>query len=286
MIMARSINEIKKGMTDEFMADSVVREKYGLKAGDSFSECFSVVSIENVLFYTVAACCHILEMLFDAYKEDVNRLVEGAVVASVPWYHKVALQFQYGDSLVFDETTQRYIYANEEARKQVVKYVAVRDKGTSITLLVSGEENGRPSQLSDDVLTAFRSYMDRVKIAGVVLNVRSLPADSIKVYAKVYIDPLVIDTAGKRISDGSKPVEEAIENYLRGILYGGTFYNTKLVDAIQRVEGVTDVELSGCSCKNSTAEDYTSITGNSHAAAGGSFIVSDLSQTLSYEVQS
>ncbi|MDO5460340.1 MAG: hypothetical protein Q4F44_01700 [Bacteroidales bacterium] len=283
--MARSINDIKKTMTDAFIADADIREKYGLAADATFNDSFSSVSLENILFYIIAACCHVLEVFFDTHKADVDTKISRAVVASVPWYHKMALQFQYGDVLVFDEATQQYVYATSNLEKQKVKYVAVRDRGTSIQILVSGEKDERPAVLSDDVLTAFKSYMNRIKIAGVILAIRSLPADLITVSATVHIDPLVIDKQGTRISDGSKPVEEAVENYLKGILYGGTFNKTKLVDAIQSVEGVTDVELLSCSYSTDDGKNYKTIPGNNYTAVGGSFVASGLSNTLSYVVQ-
>ena len=283
--MARSINDIKKTMTDAFMADADIREKYGLAADATFDDSFSSVSLENILFYIIAACCHVLEVFFDTHKADVDTKISRAVVASVPWYHKMALQFQYGDVLVFDEATQQYVYATSNLEKQKVKYVAVRDRGTSIQILVSGEKDERPAVLSDEVLTAFKSYMNRIKIAGVILAIRSLPADLITVSATVHIDPLVIDKQGTRISDGSKPVEEAVENYLKGILYGGTFNKTKLVDAIQSVEGVADVELLSCSYSTDEGRNYKTISGNNYTAVGGSFVASGLSNTLSYVVQ-
>ena len=61
--MARTIAEIKKTMTDAFMEESAVREMYGLKTGDTFGGSFSKVSLENILFYIVAACCHFMEVL-------------------------------------------------------------------------------------------------------------------------------------------------------------------------------------------------------------------------------
>ena len=126
-------------MTDAFMADADIREKYGLTADDTFDDSFSSVSLENILFYIIAACCHVLEVFFDTHKSDVDAKISRAVVASVPWYHKMALQFQYGDVLIFDDATQQYVYASEDVKKQKVKYVAVRDRGTSIQILVSGE---------------------------------------------------------------------------------------------------------------------------------------------------
>ena len=103
------------------MADATIREKYGLSVNDTFSSKFSSVSIENILFFIVAACCHVLEVLFDYHKADVEEKISMAVVASVPWYYKMALAFQYGDSLVLNERTQQYEYATIDESKQIVK---------------------------------------------------------------------------------------------------------------------------------------------------------------------
>ncbi len=283
--MARTIAEIKKTMTDAFMADATVREKYGLKEGDTFGGSFSTVSVENILFYIVAACCRVTETLFDALRGEVDEKISRAVVASVPWYYKMAMAFQYGDALVFDEATQQYGYAETDVSRQVVRYAAVRDRGTSVQILVSGDSDGSPEPLGNDVMTAFREYMDRVKVAGVVLNILSLPPDNIRIEAKITIDPLVLLSDGSRIADGGKPVVAAVEGYLRNIVYGGTFNKTKLVDAVQSVEGVTDIELGGCSYKPDGDTGFTVIKGNNYTAGGGSFIAVDLEETLSYVVQ-
>ena len=281
--MARSIAEIKQTMTNAFMADATVRERYGLSENDTFDDSFSVVSIENILFYIVAACSHVLEVLFDQFKADVDEKISRAVVASVPWYYKIAKEFQYGDALVFNEATQQYSYPKENEKKRLVKYVAVRDRGSSVEILASGETGGQPTVLSDDVLTAFKQYLNRVKIAGVILSVRSMPADKISVSATIRVDPLVIDKTGARIADGSYVIEEAVNAYVRKIIYGGTFNKTKLVDAIQNVEGVQDVELH--ICKYSTdGTTYKEISGNNYTAVGGSFVSVNLRNTLSYVV--
>lgn len=281
--MARSIAEIKQTMTNAFMADGTVRERYGLSENDTFDDSFSVVSIENILFYIVAACSHVLEVLFDQFKADVDDKISRAVVASVPWYYKIAKEFQYGDALIFNEATQQYGYEQVSEKKRVVKYVAVRDRGSSVEILASGETGGQPTVLSDDVLTAFKQYLNRVKIAGVILSVRSLPADNISITATIRIDPLVIDRTGTRIEDGSFVVENAVNAYLRNIIYGGTFNKTKLVDAIQNVEGVLDVELHAC--KYSTdGMTYNDINGNNYTAVSGSFSPVNLRNALVYVV--
>ncbi|MCI6805429.1 MAG: hypothetical protein MR912_07515 [Prevotella sp.] len=283
--MARSVSEIKKTMTDAFMADATIREKYGLSVNDTFSSKFSSVSIENILFFIVAACCHVLEVLFDNHKSDVEEKISMAVVASVPWYYKMALAFQYGDSLILNDRTQQYEYATIDESKQVVKYAAVRDKGTSVQILVSGDEGGSPVALSNDVLSVFKQYMNRVKVAGVILHITSNPSDSVTVTATITIDPLVLNENGELLSDGRKPVEEAITSYLKHIIYGGTFNKTKLVDVIQAVEGVVDVELEECKYRHANSLEWTVMSGNNYTGNSGSYIPLDLERSLTYVVQ-
>lgn len=282
--MARTIAEIKRTMTDAFMANATLREAYGLAEGDTFEGSFSAVSIENILFYIVAACCHVMEALFDRHRQDVDDKISRAVVASVPWYYRVARQFQYGDALAFDETTSQWRYPTTDEKKRLVRYVAVRDRGTSIQILASADKDGLPEPLSADILTAFKHYMNRVKIAGVVLNVRSLPADYIQIRATIQVDPLIFSTNGTRNGEESRPVEDSINAYLRGITYGGTFNKTRLVDAIQGVEGVVDVALAECLYKTAADTDYRPVAGNNYTAVGGSFVAIGLQNSIRYVV--
>lgn len=283
--MARTTAEIKKQMTDAFMADETLREKYGLEQDATWNDSFSSVSFENILLFIVAACCHVLELLMDQYLKDVNDKIASAVVASVPWYYKKALEFQWGDPLVLNETTLQYEYEKTDESKQVVKYAAVRDKGTCVQILVSGESNGSPAALSNDVLTVFKQYMNRVKVAGVVLNINSRNSDHLQLFATITIDPLVLNTQGELHNDGTKPVESAIADYLKNIVYGGTFNKTRLVDAIQNAEGVLDVELGECMYMADGEESYTTISGNNYVGVSGSYVADELANSLVYVVQ-
>ena len=281
--MARSISEIKRTMTDAFMQDEAIRDAYDLPAGKTrFADCFSAVSLENLLFYIVAACHYVLESIFEKFTQDVEQKISRAVVASIPWYFDKAKAFQYGDALVLNPRTFGYEYAKVDSSKQRVKYVAVRDRGASIEMLVSTEQDGKPTPLSDEVLTAFKHYINAIKIAGVVINVRTRKADELSIAVKVVVDPLKINRQGVDIASSEKVVENAIENYLADIVYGGTFNKTKLVDAIQRVDGVVDVVLG--TCKYKAGDEFKEIAGNNYTAVGGSFIAVGLDKTIEYVV--
>lgn len=281
--MARTVTEIKKEMTDKFMSDETLRTAYGITGDATWDSTFSSVSIENIILYIVAVCAYTLEVLFDGFKQDVEDRIAQNIVPTIRWYHTQSVNFQYGDALIFDESTQSFRYATEDESKKVVKYCAVRDRGGSIQVLVSGDSDGKPSVLSSDVLTAFKSYMNSVKIAGVILDIRSLPADSIEITAQVEVDPQQITEEGLRISDGSYPIVDAVNAYLANIVYGGTFNKTKCVDAIQNVPGVTDVLLQQVRVKSSGGS-YTVLEGNNYTAVGGCFVSDNLNNTLSYVV--
>ena len=281
--MVRSISEIKRTMTDAFMQDEAIREAYNLSPGKTrFADCFSAVSLENLLFYIVAACHYVLESIFEKFTQDVEQKISRAVVASIPWYFDKAKAFQYGDALVLNPRTFGYEYAKVDTSKQLVKYVAVRDRGASIEMLVSAEQDGKPTPLQDDFLTAFKHYINAIKIAGVVINVRTRKADELSIAVKVVVDPLKINRTGVDIASSEKVVEHAIENYLADIVYGGTFNKTKLVDAIQRVDGVVDVVLGVCKYK--AGDEFKEIAGNNYTAVGGSFVVVGLDKTIEYVV--
>lgn len=271
-------------MTQQFMADSTIIERYGFEAGAAFDDTFSAVSLESIWFSIVAAAIYVLETLFDAFKEDVDAKIAQAVVASIPWYHKISLEFQYGDELVFDEKTQGFVYPEIDSTKQIVKFAACRDLGGMVYVLASKDNgSGSPAALSADELSAFASYLRERKPAGVLLQAASFAPDQVQVVMTVQYNPQVIGPDGRLIAQpGVYPVEDAINAYLNGIVYGGALNKTKLVDAVQAAPGVIDVVLGSVSVKTATASSFTPVSGNNYTSVGGSFVSNNLRNGISY----
>lgn len=270
-------------MTDQFMKDEELRKAYGISGDEAtWDSTFSTVSVENLLLYIVSTGIYALEVLFDNFRADVDVQVSRNIVPTVRWYHSRASEFQIGDSLAYDDANGQFRYPEENPDKQIVKYAAVRDRGGSIQILVAKDSSGSPSILTETELNAFTSYMNQVKVAGVVLDIRSIPSDRIRVYAEVQVDPQVIDLDGVRLSDGAKVVEDAVDAYLRGIVYGGTFNKTKCVDAIQNVEGVLDVTLSMVQVRPDASDEWTTVSSNNYMSASGSFRSEELENSISY----
>lgn len=285
--MARTIKEIKKAMTDAFLADATVRQKYGISGTGDFDDSFSSVSLESIIFYIVASAIYVLEVLFDQFRIDVDEKVETAVVASIPWYHKVCLEYQHGDELVYDEATSQFRYPTVDPSKQLVKFAACRDKGGGVLVLVSGEgANGLPAALSDDILSPFKNYLNSRKPAGVIMEVHSYNPDEITISMQVQYDPMVMKADGSLISDASVyPVENAVSTYLRTIVYGGVFNKTKLVDAVQSASGVADILLGQVAVKADGTEGFTTVAGNNYTAIGGALKPVNLKSTIEYVLQ-
>lgn len=285
--MARTVKQIKKSMTDEFMSSDVIRRKYGLADSDTFENVFSAVSFESILFGIVASAIYVLESIFDIFKQDVDKKVSTAVLSSIPWYHKIALQYQHGDSLVLDESTMQYGYETVSPDKQVVKFAACRDKGGYVYILAAGAGvDGRPERLSDSILTPFKQYMNDLKPAGVPIDVYSSDPDSIQIGMRIQYDSLVMNADGSLIEDPSVfPVEDAVTKYLYGIEYGGVFNKTKLVDAVQNATGVQDVILESVAVRKAYEDDYNEVLSNNYESFGGSFVPNMLKETIKYVLQ-
>ena len=274
-------------MTDQFMADPVLREKYGLAADDTFDGSFSAVSFESILFGIMAAAIYTLEAIFDAFRREIDTKIAGSVVASIPWYHKICLEYQHGDKLVLNEATSEYGYEIIADSKRMVKFAACRDRGGGVYILVAKEgADGYPEALSNDVLTAFREYVNRRKPAGIITDVYSYNPDDITLSIRVQYNPILLNSDGSLISDPSVfPVEDAINDYLASILYGGTFNRNKLIDAVQSAEGVQDLILGDVSAKASAAQSYSVVEGNNYTSVGGSFRSANLRNTISYVLE-
>ena len=285
--MARTIKQIKKSMTDQFMSDPVLREKYGLTAEDTFDRSFSAVSFESILFGIVAAAIYTLEAIFDAFRREIDTKIADSVVASIPWYHKICLEYQHGDNLVLNEATSEYVYELIDDSKKLVKFAACRDRGGGVYILVAKMgADGYPEALSNDVLTAFKEYINRRKPAGVITDVYSYNPDDITLSIRIQYNPILLNSDGSLIADPSVfPVEDAVNNYLASVIYGGTFNRNKLIDAVQSVEGVQDLILGEVSAKASDAQSYSLVEGNNYTSVGGSFRSANLRNTISYVLE-
>lgn len=245
--MARTIAEIKKEMTEVFMANSTVRALYGLDPDPkrTFEDQFSKASLESVLFHVVATCIWTLEKLFDRHRREVQELINELKPHSLRWYANKAKAFQYGKSLVPD--TDRYDNAglSDEAvrNQQVVKYAAVDEKEGVVYVKVATGEEGDRRQLTAEQQEALSAYFKEVKDAGVKLEIINRQADEFQLDIDVYYDSQVFDNRLKRLDGSGQVVHDTIATFVENLPFNGEYRNSALINALTALEGVVLVDL-------------------------------------------
>jgi len=199
----------------------------------------SKVSTWRLSLWIMAFGSWVMDTLFDRHKNEVNEIVANAIPGTAKWLRAEVFKFQYGDTLQWIDN--KYQYAVIDPTKQIVKYCAVIEVGGQVRIKVAKDNNGQPTPLTSAELTALKDYINAIKFAGMNSTVSSNVADKLKLILKIYYDPQLLNPDGTLIADGTtKPVEDAVNNYLNNLPFNGTLYVNRLMDAIQSAEGVEE----------------------------------------------
>ena len=196
-------------------------------------------SVWGAIVYVVAFVIHTLERLFDLHKQEIQETITQAIPGNADWFIIKAKEFQYGDNLVLNsDFVPDYKAINEE--KKIVKYAAINTSANGQVILKVATEDAQNNivPLSGNELTALRHYIDRLMPVGTSLLVNSLSTDYLKLEADIYYNPLI------NISITQDLVYAAVANYLKQLPFDGRVLVSKLMDAIQQVEGVEDIYIA------------------------------------------
>lgn len=263
----RTIQEIKKAMTDEIMINEGLVKAMGLNPEMEWESQVSSVGIINLLLYIVAVAQYATEWMFEQFKTDVEKRIDAALPGTISWYWNKVMNFQYGTDL-----NQYGNYDLIDPSRMIVSHCSVLEVYNGIMVKVNKGDDF--DVLDEKEKNALAAYLNRIKFAGTAVSVYSYQPDDLNLEIKIWRNPLVLNDDGSAVSgDGRNLIEEAVKKYLDGIVYGGRFNKTKLIDAIQSVEGVEDIIITSCRFKayNSDAtetelqtgvQNYTSICGH------------------------
>ena len=204
----------------------------------------SRTSIWKYIKNTVAFIIHTLERMFDKHMKDVRQAVSSQEIGTLRWYHKKALEFQLGDKLLLIDNKPRY--NQENAEKRIIAQASVAEEEGAVRLkVVKEDENKALTSLSTVEYNSFVYYINKIKFAGIRVNVDSGNAQEAVARMVVEVNPEILDLSGRHVFEtGSHPVEEAARNFFRNLPFDARFYISKLEDAIQVVDGVTDVSIT------------------------------------------
>lgn len=226
--MARTIAEIQQQIIDAKSADATL---------SAYAWSSSNVSIWRLWTFVVATCIWTLENLFDYHRDEVAGIVASQKPHSLQWYVTKARLFQMGVPLPDD--SDEYATATDDLAVAIVKYAAAIEFSNMIRIKAAKAAGDALAALSAGELSSFTSYMNKIKDAGIRLQVTSGNPDVLQLAVNVYYDPLVLTASGARLDGSSStPVLSAISLFLRNLPFNGVFILNDFITALQAIEGV------------------------------------------------
>lgn len=245
--MARTINQISDTIVNRIQSEPLL---VGLNST-------SKVAVWRLFVYCVAFGIWVLETLFDTHKEEIDTAIANQKKGSPLWYRNMALAFQYGFDLITD--TDQFDNSNYTAEQieesKIIKYAAYAESEVESRLIIKvATENtaGVLYPINDIQKTAFDFYFDEINYAGVKYTIINYAPDRLKLNLTIKVDPKVIDMTGTKILKsaidvGTKPVEEALKEFMKELPFDGKLVLNALVDKLQKIQGVINPVLDSAS---------------------------------------
>lgn len=281
--MARSTDEIKQQMEQQWMQNAVLKDLYGWEPDNSgnppqFSEFYSKASLENIILYIVAYCAHVIEVLYDTVKSEIEDEIATKVPGTLQWYVSRLKEFVYmpmlsdGDKakVFFNDNTGEYTISDTLSdaalrKARVVRHaVAVDSNNQSLLLLKVATENAEGALCPLDLAPeeALKNYIARIKYAGVKTELINANGDLFNCKVLVWYDTLYTS------EDVEAACIKATEAYIKGLPFNGEYSNMALIDHLQAVPGVKIAEFIQSSYTDSTGDEKPIQDGKATPYAG------------------
>ena len=203
----------------------------------------SKMSIINAFTWVTAAAIYSFETLLDVFTTDIAKTFTQRINGSSAYYANAMLKWQYGDDLIINDEGTAFHYATEDTTKRLITHVSYQEyyneefKDNILILKVASGEGRSLSQLSDEELIAARAYLNQIKFAGVKCNVVSRRGDVLVPRLTVYYDGAITK---EELYDN---IDTALIDFIVNMKFDSLVYSQKIIDAIQKVEHVTDVHI-------------------------------------------
>ena len=203
----------------------------------------SKMSIINAFTCVTAAAIYSFETLLDVFTTDIAKTFTQRINGTSAYYANAMLKWQYGDDLIINDEGTAFHYATEDTTKRLITHVSYQEyyneefKDNILILKVASGEGRSLSQLSDEELIAARAYLNQIKFAGVKCNVVSRRGDVLVPRLTVYYDGAITK---EELYDN---IDTALIDFIVNMKFDSLVYSQKIIDAIQKVEHVTDVHI-------------------------------------------
>lgn len=224
------------------MQNQSLKQAYGFDSNIAFEEQFSKVSVENVIIELFTTVHLILEQLFEVHRTELTALVESQKLHSGAWIRAQLLNFQYGFNLIpgTDRWNNGTATPEEIEQSKIIKYAAVteRDDDKGVVCKIAGESAGILAPLNATQIDAVAGWLEKIKAVGVPYTIINYFPDKLQLHIRIFRNPLILDQNGVHRLDGGKPVETAINEFMKELPFDGTFRLQDLADKLQATDGV------------------------------------------------
>lgn len=246
--------------------DTIYADLLAKKESDSNLDALNSTSktaIWRLWLYIVAYAINVLETLFDKHYSEVTEVITELKPHTMRWYRQKALAFQYGFDLITDSDVFDNGTATDEQieASKIIKYAAITEATTEsrLVLKIATEDNaGKLAPITEGQESAFVPYIEEIKDAGVAITVINYLPDILKLNLRIYYDPLVLTSSGVSIRTGKKPVEDALNEFMKELPFNGELVLNSLIDKLQKTEGVKIPHLVQAASKwiDTALDDY------------------------------
>jgi hypothetical protein len=203
----------------------------------------SKMSILNGITWAFAAVIYSFETLLDVFAMDISATINNRINGTPVYYANAVLQYQKGDELVVREDGLAFGYASTDETKRIITQVSYSESTSDVNLdnklilKIATGQRGRLSAVSPEDLVLISAYIAQIKFAGTRIEVISRNGDVLLPCVSVYYDGAVPES---KIYDS---MEEKLDEYMMNIDFDAAVYVSKVMEAIKKVEHVTDVHI-------------------------------------------
>lgn len=235
--MARTITQIQQDL---------INTKNNQTELDGLSST-SQTAIWNLIFYIIAVGINFHEQLWDLFKQDLETIKNNTPVQTERWWNdRMKNYFQY-DNINTDKGVLKIgddfvpYYSSIDESKRLIDFSSTKQTEGSrqVNIKIAKDDgSGNATQLDLAELTSAKSYVNSIQGAGLFIQTVSFPPDIIDLDIDIYFDGQYV------INNVEQAVKDAIVVYLQDLKFDGDVEIIRLIDAIQKVDGIKDVFIN------------------------------------------
>ena len=208
----------------------------------------SDTALWKLFLYIPAMAISVMEQLGDLLKVELEYIRETTPSQTRAWWVERMLNFYQFNTdpdkgvLNIDSDFIPF-YITPDDPSKIIKFCSVTQTANSrqvnIKVTKADSVTGLPEQLNTSEVNSVEEFVNKMKGAGLLTNVVSLPADEAFVLANIFFD------GGYVKADVEADCIVAIEDYFKELSinnFTGDVSKTQIINALEKVEGVLDID--------------------------------------------